>query len=343
MNGRIERAEPCTVTVIVPVFNTRPFIRECVDSLLSERDFAKWQVLLVNDGSTDGCGDILREYAEKYANIDVLTFSEPPLNRGLSAARNLGLQNAQGQYVFFLDSDDAVRGNYISRLYDEITGRQCDIVYAGYSIWREDGITPVLRPALTAGVSSGTDFLEKRLDCRDDDNFVWCALYRTALLSEKGIRFEESLRLYEDIPFTLLAAGAAEKACALPLYDYLYRFHSGSLVHSGVRVRDAEYAIRVLKRIADDPRYHFGPVAWRFCFQVVSMILYYIGELSESGQITGAQRQSLLRELSGAIKWREMRQNARTAREKGKWLLWRAGGWRLFYRLVRKEDIQETP
>ena len=338
MDGRTECAERCTVSVIIPVYNTQPYLRECIDSVLHERDFPKWQVLLVDDGSTDGSVGILREYAEKYANISVLGFSEPPLQRGPSAVRNLGLRHARGQYVFFLDSDDVVLNDHISRLYDEITGKQCDIAYTGYSIWQDGQVIPVEKVPLPEDVVTGWDYLERRMDGRDDGNFVCFALYRTTLFTEAGVSFDESIRLYEDVPFTLLAAGAARRVCVLPSFDYLYRIRFGSLVHSGVQTRDVEYAIRVLKLIVEEPKYHAAPVAWRFCYQVTSMALYYIGMLSESGQITGEQRRVYYRQLSRLMPWKKIWKNARTLREKGKWLLWRMGGWRLFYLLVKKGD-----
>ena len=90
------------LSIIIPVFNVEKYIRRCIDSLTTQNGFNDIEVILVDDGSTDGSGAICDEYAEKYINIKVIHKS----NGGLSDARNVALAAVNGKYIAFLDSDD---------------------------------------------------------------------------------------------------------------------------------------------------------------------------------------------------------------------------------------------
>src|SRR5690606_22590995 len=91
------------VSVIIPVYNTENYLRECLDSILAQT-FTDFEVLLINDGSTDSSGKICDEYAEKDSRIKVFHKE----NGGVSSARNLGLDNAKGEWICFVDSDDEI-------------------------------------------------------------------------------------------------------------------------------------------------------------------------------------------------------------------------------------------
>lgn len=99
------------LSVIVPVYNVEPYLRECVESLLGQEEFTEFELILVDDGSTDGSGAVCDEYAQKDSRIRVV---HTP-NGGLSAARNKGLELAEGKYITFIDSDDLVSPDYIAR------------------------------------------------------------------------------------------------------------------------------------------------------------------------------------------------------------------------------------
>ena len=90
-----------TLSIIIPVYNVESYLAQCLDSVLVDNNFTG-QVICVNDGSTDGSLAILEQYAAKHDNIEIITQA----NAGLSAARNTGLNAANGDYVFFMDSDD---------------------------------------------------------------------------------------------------------------------------------------------------------------------------------------------------------------------------------------------
>lgn len=99
------------ISVIIPVYNTSEYLRGCFDSILSQ-DYTDWEVILVNDGSTDNSLQICEEYALKDKRFSV--FNQE--NKGVSAARNRGLAAAKGEYICFIDSDDSVKENYLSHL-----------------------------------------------------------------------------------------------------------------------------------------------------------------------------------------------------------------------------------
>ena len=96
------------ISVIIPVYNVEDYLEECIDSVLGQRD-VDLEILLVDDGSTDSSGAICDEYAEKNHKFKVVHQS----NRGVSVARNIGIELAQGDWVWFVDSDDIIIPNFI--------------------------------------------------------------------------------------------------------------------------------------------------------------------------------------------------------------------------------------
>ena len=108
--------EDMRVSVIIPVYNLEKYIGRCLDSLISQ-DFSDYEVIVVNDGSTDNTALICDEYAKKYNFIKAVHKK----NGGVSSARNLGIDLAEGEYIMFVDGDDYVTSNYISTMY------QCQI------------------------------------------------------------------------------------------------------------------------------------------------------------------------------------------------------------------------
>ena len=115
------------ISVIVPVYNTSTYLRRCLDSIL-EQDFTSYEVICVNDGSTDNSLEILREYEKKSEKIKVIN----QVNNGVAKTRNTALKHAKGDYLAFLDSDDFVRENYLSRLYDAAIDTRSDIVICNF-------------------------------------------------------------------------------------------------------------------------------------------------------------------------------------------------------------------
>ncbi len=89
------------ISIIIPVYNVEPYLRQCLDSIF-EQEADNYEVICINDGSTDGSAEILDEYAAKYLNLKVLHVA----NGGTAKARNLGMELAQGEYIWFVDSDD---------------------------------------------------------------------------------------------------------------------------------------------------------------------------------------------------------------------------------------------
>lgn len=121
------------VSIVVPVFNTAPYLPACISSILAQ-SFTDLELLLVDDGSTDGSGIICDEYAKKDSRIRVFHKE----NGGVSSARNLGLDHASGEWIYFVDSDDQVLPGGLQTMVDCISD-DVDIVLAGYQKYDEDG------------------------------------------------------------------------------------------------------------------------------------------------------------------------------------------------------------
>ena len=121
------------VSIIVPVFNVEKYLRQCLDSILGQT-FNQFEVIIVNDGSTDNSGAICQEYEARDNRIVYLEKE----NGGVSEARNLGLDFATSEYIIFIDSDDWIEPTYVEVLYEKIEEYQADRLVKGSCSYRSD-------------------------------------------------------------------------------------------------------------------------------------------------------------------------------------------------------------
>lgn len=199
------------VSIIVPVYKTEQYIHRCVDSILSQT-FSDIEVILVDDGSPDRCPEICDEYKSKDSRIQVIHQK----NGGVSSARNAGLKICSGEYLLFIDSDDYISSDMIENLYLAIA-KNYDIAISGYTEIAQTGIIKVYD---YKGCKSKEDFL---LHCIQNTGGVVCSkLYKTSIIKENNILFNEKLIQSEDLIFALSVFLKADTFIAIDKADYFY-------------------------------------------------------------------------------------------------------------------------
>lgn len=209
-------------SVIIPVYNVKPYLGECLDSILSQT-YGDFEMILVDDGSTDGSGELCDRYAAQDARICVIHQS----NQGLSAARNHGIAQAKGEYLMLVDSDDyLLRRNALELLAERADG--CDLVAFD---WREipDGKTPEEgRPGRTSGCTweasypTGEAYLMAALrQARLLEWYAWKNLYKIDLWVKQKFEFPEE-RKFEDVALIPRVMATAQRVniVAQELYGY---------------------------------------------------------------------------------------------------------------------------
>ena len=206
------------VSVVVPVYNTREYLRACVASIKAQ-SFTDWEAILVDDGSTDGSGDLCDQIVAEDSRFRVVHQE----NAGLSAARNTGIENAQGEFVSFVDSDDLLLEDYLAVLVSAARESNADAAVVG--ILDKYGDKEEVNFAQRQGTVDYEEFFRLTL-LGEVPGSVCNRLYRRSALGEE-LRFRVGRR-YEDMFFT--ADGVGElKTIALdiqPLYVYDHRGES---------------------------------------------------------------------------------------------------------------------
>lgn len=216
-------------SVVVPVYNVDQYLPQCLESLQAQ-DFADFEVICVNDGSTDRSREILSEWAGKMPQIRVID----RVNGGLSAARNTGLETASGDYVVFVDSDDWVEPTMLSRLAEEAHGEDMICFACRKS---DSGATDTLIPEQNDGWSyyncHALEHREVPFVC------VWQRCYRREFLLENKLCFREGI-LHEDNEFTPRACQKAKSIKVIPDVLYNYHIRPGSIMTArGLRNKES--------------------------------------------------------------------------------------------------------
>ncbi len=212
------------ISVIIPVYNVEKYLTCCLDSILAQT-FTDFEVICINDGSSDGSADILAKYALKDKRIQVITQE----NQGLSVARNNGLKKACGQYIQFLDSDDCIHPQTLEILYYIITKHNADMVCFDFVKNKDKGlpsITPLNFNDVKFKVTNNPLYLKKF------PISVCIKLYKKELLT--GLKFIEHIH-FEDYPYTLALLTKHPKTIILKETLYFYTVDENSISHSKVK------------------------------------------------------------------------------------------------------------
>lgn len=220
--------QPC-FSLILPVYNVEAYLDRCMRSIL-EQDFQDYEIILVDDGSPDRCGEICDGYARKYSHVHVI--HKP--NGGLSSARNAGLQAAKGEYIWFIDSDDWIEPGALSLLREVCDAHRPDAVKFNHSRV-SGGNREEVRCNVPAGVHEGEaqmNALIERAFCAGG-KFVlsaWSYVYRRALLEENRCAFVSEREVgSEDYLFNLSLMPRIRKLLMLDAALYNYDKREGSL------------------------------------------------------------------------------------------------------------------
>ena len=234
------------ISVITPVFNTEKYLEETFESVKNQTfNFEDIEMIFVDNLSTDSSRDIIEEFSKEYENVKV--FETPKDKKGPGCARNIGLDNANGEYIVFLDSDDIMVPEYIETIYNEITQNDVDLVKASFSLNTEEGIMPM---------SSGIGRVEVSHDDLSDAmsfNFFepWCTIYKKSYLYDENIRFIEKFNIHESFLFAVESIAKAKNGIILldDFHGQLWRLRPDGTHNTPIKERDFEYSMNCLSTV----------------------------------------------------------------------------------------------
>ena len=207
------------VSVIMPVYNAKDYIERCLDSVCNQT-LDNIEIICVNDASTDNSIEILKEYAKKYSNLKVIDCAE---NGGESKARNIGLENATGEYLAFVDNDDTIDLDFYEKLYAKAKETNADIVKGDVKVFNYEN--KEVKPYFYDMNDKLSMFTDKMFFCM----YWWTAIYKRELIINNAIRLPENMILGGDIVFLNNAVEKANKVEVVHNihYNYYRRENSG--------------------------------------------------------------------------------------------------------------------
>lgn len=236
------------VSIIVPVYNVERYLDKCLNSILKQT-FHEFELILVDDGATDGSGKICDYYSKKDERIKVIHKQ----NGGVSSARNAGIEEAAGEYIYFCDSDDYIDETLLSSIVNLIDSK-ADLFMFGYNAVYENGKTLEWLP-------KGNDIYEI---CSPDDRHVfmlemasiinfggalWNKVFSKRIIDEYNLRFNNDLSYFEDVSFVICYSLHASKAVVIKTALYNYVRRSGQITGSLIPKNSINNVIDANKQI----------------------------------------------------------------------------------------------
>lgn len=238
------------LSIIVPVYNVKAYLRRCVESVIKQ-SYSDYEMILIDDGSTDGSGPLCDDLAQQDKRIKVIHKD----NGGLSSARNAGIDIAQGKYLMLLDSDDWIADDCLRRFsilfsdnYDLIMGRAWTVDDVG-------NIKDKIKYRIPTGVYYGPDCMAELTA----GEVSFCSpfyIYRTDYVNKNSLRFLNGI-LHEDELWTPIALLKAKTIYISDIYFYYHYIRTGSIMHSSNYQRSAESTLIVCEKLIEE--YQFYP------------------------------------------------------------------------------------
>ena len=258
------------ISVIVPVYKAEKYLHRCVDSLLAQT-FQDFEVLLVDDGSPDRSGEICDEYAKKDSRVRVFHKE----NGGVSSARNVGLSNAIGEYLTFIDADDWIDVDCFEEGYSLLRREYLDILQYSYRKVSEEGRIISIHHYECVPMN-WKDFVRK-------DHFlvcVWGNYIRTSIIKKCHLCFDEKIHLAEDQLFIMRAMTLSNRIAQTNRIYYNYFQNSGSATHNSQKKDIIESSKELLR--FENKYYMFKP-------HIDRMIAYFYVDFLSVYKVSGEE------------------------------------------------------
>ena len=290
------------LSIVLPVHGVAGYLRECLDSILSQT-FIDFEVVAVDDHSPDNCGEILDEYASRDPRVRVVHLSD---NVGLGRARNVGLDEAVGDYVWFVDSDDLVPAGSVKAIAATITRTDPDVVLIDHARLYTSGQTKRSR---LGRKFRDSDFRDEPFAAADEPfvlrplHTAWSRVVRRDFLIGLGLRFEPGW--YEDVSVVFPVTAAAERIAVIYRVCYLYRQRrQGSITHSAGDDRHFDMFAQYRKVFEEFERLGIDDPGLR-TVMFDRMQWHYRWVLNESGRVPEHRRHEFFDQMSAD--WRRYR------------------------------------
>lgn len=284
-------------SILVPVCNVEKYLRQCLDSLLGQ-NFTDIEILCINDGSTDGSEEILREYAAKDARI-VLTERE---NRGYGATMNEALDKASGDYISIVEPDDYLDADAYAKYYEDIqANREADVVKYSYWDYLEKDDSTSLQPAAVEEL----EFPEQMVSITEFPELlfyhpsIWSCVYRREFLMQNKIRFVEAKGAgWVDNPFFIQVMCLAQRILLRKNKVYYYR---QGHIEASSNLKDCRIPLARIQNIQDFLEKE-NIEDDRILFPIYKRILNYIGIVRNCGCYEEAVAEPMIQNIQARIK-----------------------------------------
>ncbi len=221
------------ISVVIPVYNVEKYIEECLESVISQT-FTDTEIICVDDCGTDGSMSVVERYAQQDSRIKILRHDK---NKGLGAARNTGIEEAKGEYIFFLDSDDYILPDTLKNLYENAVRTKSDITVVHVEAFADDDSEETIKR-----VTESNKWLDKLVQ----DNFkvtvdnyqksimelnclAWGKLYKKDFIQNNNLRFIEQKVMHEDNGFWLKVCACFPDITYIDYLGVMYRMRHGAI------------------------------------------------------------------------------------------------------------------
>lgn len=251
------------ISIVIPVYNVRPYIARCLDSVIKQTH-KKLEIIIIDDGSTDGSGKICDEYAEKDNRIRVIHRG----NEGVSSARNLGKEIATGQWLSFVDADDTIEPNFCEEMLRCANDKCVDYVCSGYKRIFPRG-SEAYNTSFKCKTLKQSDFIYCLLNVQFGYGFVHMKLIKTSIA--KLVTFNNDLEVGEDALYNLEIAAKIPEVAILekPLYNYF------ATSNSVVKRWDKNYIKKYHKAVEEIKNYMEEKYGRKYESEVENFITYH--------------------------------------------------------------------
>lgn len=250
-NDLIEKGNKILLSFIVPVYNVEKYLEDCLDSILNQDvSHEVYEIICVNDGSTDNSLEILKKYTEKYSNIRIV---DKP-NGGVSSARNEGIKNACGKWIWFIDSDDYIIENGLKFLLEQAEKNKTDlVVFAARTVDKFES-TYLDIANVQISLCEGKDKVLDLSPKKSYTNGPVFYLFLREKIQTLNLLFDETMKYAEDTKFVLEYRFYSEKGLLIDAPLYCYRNNPQSAMHT----LNAEAHAFCMKKLAETYDYYRG-------------------------------------------------------------------------------------